>query len=134
MTSRQKSLVQASYAALKPISIEAGVIFFHRLFAVEPSLRYVFCAPVEEQAQKLMRVIAVAVRSLDFMDNSTNTSTPGAGEHIPDAVGACLLWTLQQALGEKFTSEVREAWLSLCGLVSSTLQRGAMASLVAGRC
>lgn len=134
MTSRQKSLVQATYASLKPISLEAGVLFFHRLFAVEPSLRYIFNAPVEEQAQKLMRVLAVAVRSLDFMDSAPNTSTPGAGEQIPDAVGACLLWTFQQILGEKFTAEVREAWLSICGLVSSTLQRGAIASLVAQKC
>lgn len=134
MTSRQKSLVQASYAAVKPIGLEAGILFFHRLFALEPSLRYIYSAPVEEQAQKLMRVIAVAVRSLDFVDSSAGTSCPGAGEQIPDAVGACLLWTLQQVLGERFTVEVRDAWMSLCGLVSTTLQRGAVNNLVAQRC
>ena len=40
-------------------------------------------------------------------------------------VGAALLNTLDKGLGEKFTSEVREAWTAVYGIVADTMKAGA---------
>jgi nitric oxide dioxygenase len=36
-------------------------------------------------------------------------------------VGASLLWTLEQGLGEAYTPETAEAWTVVYGLLSSTM-------------
>lgn len=40
-------------------------------------------------------------------------------------VGAALLSTLEKGLGENFTSEAREAWTTVYGVVSDTMKEGA---------
>ena len=39
-------------------------------------------------------------------------------------VGECLLWTLSQGLGKDFTSETKEAWTAMYGLVSKEMKTG----------
>lgn len=39
-------------------------------------------------------------------------------------VGAALLDTLDKGLGEKFTSEVKEAWTVVYGIVADTMKAG----------
>ena len=41
-------------------------------------------------------------------------------EHY-DIVGATLLWTLEQGLGDNFTDEVKEAWTIAYGLIAGTM-------------
>ena len=36
-------------------------------------------------------------------------------------VGAALLWTLEQGLGEAFTDEVHDAWAAAYGLLSAAM-------------
>ena len=50
-------------------------------------------------------------------------------EHY-DTVGAALLWTLAQGLGEQFTPEVEAAWTALYTLVASTMQEAAAMAAV----
>jgi hypothetical protein len=55
-----------------------------------------------------------------------SSERPGAAA---GEVGAALLWTLEQGLGEAFTPEAREAWAAAYGLLATTMQdaaRGAM--------
>ena len=40
-------------------------------------------------------------------------------------VGAALLSTLKKGLGENFTSEAREAWTAVYGVVADTMKEGA---------
>lgn len=39
--------------------------------------------------------------------------------------GSALLDTLNNGLGDKFTSEVKEAWTGVYGIVANTMQAGA---------
>jgi len=39
-------------------------------------------------------------------------------------VGSALIWTLESALKEKFTPEIKEAWLSLYKVVQSLMEQG----------
>ena len=46
-----------------------------------------------------------------------------APEHF-DLVGAALMWTLEQGLGELFTLEVREAWIVAYGIITNAMLAG----------
>ena len=45
-------------------------------------------------------------------------------EHY-DTVGAALLWTLEQGLGDGFTSEVKDAWATVYGVLAGTMKSAA---------
>jgi hemoglobin-like flavoprotein len=82
-----------------------------------------------EQGAKLMAAIGIVVASLDrlepMLDHIRSLGRRHAGYGVQDAhyvsVGEALLWTLEQGLGAGFTPEVREAWASAYGVLSSTM-------------
>lgn len=133
MTSRQITLVQSSWEKVAPISVEAAALFYQRLFELDPALRALFPTDVTEQGKKLMTMIALVVRGLTRLDQIIPTMQ-GLGRNHVDygvkdedyaTVGAALLWTLEQGLGEAFDSETRDAWSAAYGLLSSTMQEAA---------
>ena len=85
---------------------------------------------MEEQGRKLMRMLDVAVRSLDRVESISPVLKSLGASHVSygvrpehyDVVGAALLWTLRQALGEAFTPEVEEAWTATYGLVAGVMR------------
>jgi hemoglobin-like flavoprotein len=42
-----------------------------------------------------------------------------------DTVGAALLWTLEQGLGDAFTPDVKSAWASAYGVLAGTMKDAA---------
>jgi hemoglobin-like flavoprotein len=42
-----------------------------------------------------------------------------------DTVGAALIWTLEKGLGERFTADVREAWVAVYDLIATTMKGAA---------
>ena len=46
-------------------------------------------------------------------------------DHHYQIVGAALIWTLQQGLGEFFGEREQEAWTVLYGQVAETMREGA---------
>ena len=56
---------------------------------------------------------------------STGPTSYGVKDDDYGAIGAALLWLLEQVLGEEFTPELREAWSEAYLLVSSIMRRGA---------
>lgn len=133
MTTTQKMLVRKSFEAVKPIAQDAGMLFYGRLFHVDPSLRALFRQPIQDQARVLMQMLAAAVGSLERLDTLVPALEDMGRRHLSygvraehyQTVGECLLWTLQQGLGEAFTPEVREAWVTVYGILAGAMQRGA---------
>src|SRR5260370_33593722 len=64
MTPRQIELVQHSFKLVTPILDSATMMFYQRLFELDPSLRYMFHGPLEEQARKLGHVLTLVVKGL----------------------------------------------------------------------
>lgn len=118
MTPQQITLVQESWAKVKPISEQAAALFYGRLFELDPSLRALFKGDMTEQGRKLMAMLNLAVTSLTNLDAILPAVQDLGRRHVqygvPDesyqTVGEALLWTLQQGLGEAFTEDVQEAW------------------------
>ena len=133
MNRNQIALVQDSFEHVRPIAGVAAGLFYDRLFELDPSLRPMFRGDLGEQKIKLMSTLAFAVAGL----NKPETILPavrrlgerhgayGARPEHYQTVGAALLWTLEQGLGEKYTPTVAEAWTAAYGLLSSTMQEAA---------
>ena len=120
MTPDQIKLVQQSFAKVAPISEQAAVLFYDRLFEIAPAVRQMFPNDMTEQRRKLMATLAIVVNGLSNLEmilpaaSSLATRHVAYGakpEHYP-VVGEALLWTLEKGLGADWTPAVAEAWLA----------------------
>ena len=138
LTVRQKDLVQGTFASIATIADDAAILFYQRLFELDPSLRSMFRGDKAEQRKKLMQMITAAVKGLDRLDQLVpvvqNLGRRHAGYGVQDShydtVGAALLWTLEAGLGRQFTPEVKEAWATVYGLLATTMKDAARDALV----
>lgn len=132
MTPAQIALVEQSYAEVRPIAGLAGKLFYERLFEIAPELAPLFKGDIEEQGRKLMAVLTTAISLLRHPDRLQQALEDLGRRHRAygvDAahfapVGEALIWTLEQGLQDRFTSERREAWLALYQGVTATMLRG----------
>jgi hemoglobin-like flavoprotein len=139
MTPRQIKLVQDSFAQVRPIAATAAELFYNRLFSLDPSLRPMFKGDITRQGQMLMSMIGAAVGGLSNLEKLAPVVRELGARHVGygvrtehyATVGAALIWTLEQGLGEKFNHEVREAWTATYGLLSDVMQLGAMEAATA---
>ena len=81
MTGKQKRLVQASFEQVKPIADVAARLFYGCLFELDPRLEALFTGDLEEQGRKLMRMIGLAVKGLDKLDELVPTLLALGGRH-----------------------------------------------------
>lgn len=133
MTGRQIELVQNSFQLVLPGLESAAMIFYDRLFQLDPSLRRMFHSPQQEQARKLGHVLTVVVTGLSRPQQIMGAVKELGRRHLsygvqPEhyaTVGAALLWTLEAGLGDAFTPEVREAWTAAYGFLSDAMQQAA---------
>lgn len=136
MTPYQIQLVRTSFAQVEPIAAQAATIFYNNLFAADPSLRALFRGDMAAQGERLMTMIGAAVGLLErphaLLPVLRSLGARHAGYGVRDAhyatVGGALLLTLEQGLGDAFTTEVREAWTVLYGIVSRTMMEAAAAA------
>src|SRR5260221_8192413 len=65
MHSLQAQLIRESFAEIEPRAAIAALMFYQRLFALDPSLRALFQHDIEQQGVKLMQALKFAVAALD---------------------------------------------------------------------
>jgi nitric oxide dioxygenase len=133
MTPEHIALVQRTFADVLPLADTAAALFYERLFTLDPALRVLFHSDMQEQGRKLMTVLRLAVAGLSRLEALLPMVQQLGVRHrsygVKDAhyatVGAALLWTLQQGLGERFTPEVQAAWTSAYTLLADTMRAAA---------
>jgi hemoglobin-like flavoprotein len=134
MTPEQQSLVRESWRRFEPTLRVAGANFYERLFELDPGAQQLFAGvDLAAQERKLMQMLAEIVRVLDRPDELVSGVAPLGRRHLQygvkdgdyESVGAALIWTLEQKLGEAFTPEVREAWTEAYLLVATVMRRAA---------
>lgn len=130
MTPKEVGLIKASWAAVEPIADAAAGLFYGRLFELDPALQRLFRrTDMAAQRKVLMQTLAVVVKSLDRLDQIVPAVQALGRRHAGygvraahyDTVGAALLWTLEQGLGDGFTQEVRNAWTEAYGTLASVM-------------
>lgn len=130
MTPHQIALVRESFAKVEPIADVAATIFYRRLFDLDPSVRALFAATdMAGQRRNLMQTLTVVVRGLDRLDTivpavealGRRHGTYGVRAEDFETVGAALLDTLEEGLGDAFTPETRDAWATAYGILASVM-------------
>ncbi len=84
---------------------------------------------MKAQHLKLMQMIHICVNGLDRMDRIVPAVQSLGRRHVGygvrngdyDTVGAALLWTLEQGLGDSFDAEVKEAWTNVYGVLAGAM-------------
>ena len=140
MTPRQVDLIRESWTAVEPIQGVAADLFYTRLFELDPALGRLFRnTDMAQQKKILMQTLTVVVKSLDRLDQlvpaieALGRRHAGYGvrpEHY-ETVGAALLWTLGQGLGEAFTPELERAWTEAYSTLASVMIGAAQGEAVA---
>ncbi|MEQ1686764.1 MAG: globin family protein [Burkholderiaceae bacterium] len=121
--------VQQSWALVKPIAPQAAQMFYANLFALDPTLQPLFKGDMAAQGAKLMQMIGAAVGKLDDLGTLVpilqGLGRRHGGYGVMPAhyatVGAALLKTLGEGLGDAFTPAVKQAWTDVYGVIASTM-------------
>lgn len=135
MTPENQALVRDSFAKVVPIAPQAAAMFYDRLFVLDPTLRPLFKGDMVEQGRKLMAMIGTVVANLNKLetivpavqDLGRRHATFGVPPQSYDTVGAALLWTLGQGLGDGFTPEVEAAWTEAYTILATVMKDAAAA-------
>lgn len=133
MTPTQKSLVKETWAQVLPIQETAADLFYTRLFDEYPEVRPMFKGNMQEQGEKLMKMLDLAVNSLDNVEALIEPLKAagkahkeyGVAEEDYQKVAASLLWTLEQGLGDAYTDDVKDAWTATYVTLSGVMIEGA---------
>lgn len=133
MNKKQIQLVQESFEQVKPIAGVAADLFYARLFELDANLRPLFKSDLSEQKHNLMTTLSFAVATLNKPEKILPAVRQlgarhvgyGVAAHHYQTVGAALLWTLAQGLGDQFTLELEEAWTAVYTVLAQTMQEGA---------
>ena len=129
MDHQQLFHVQASFALVQPQTALAAQLFYQRLFYLNPALRPLFQGNNQEQETQLVRMLTVVVNGISQPERTiaglqqlgARHSHYGVKDEDYDTVGAALLWTLRQGLGDAFTEEVEDAWVTAYSLFADQM-------------
>jgi len=132
-TMHQIELVQRTFAVVAPIADDVAVLFYRRLFEIDPTLESMFTGNMADQRRKLMVMLTAAVKGLPRLDRlipvlqdlGRRHADYGVDDRHYETVGEALLWTLEKGLGPDFTPDVREAWTTVYRVLASTMRAGA---------
>jgi len=133
MTPREKQLVRESFPAIREAAVPLALLFYGRLFQLNPALRPLFHQDISVQSRKLMDMLIAVVDSLDHfkelepMLRAMGQRHAGYGvrlEHYATLKSA-LLWAFGQGLGAEFFPDVRAAWAAVIDAVSAAMMAGA---------
>jgi hemoglobin-like flavoprotein len=130
VTPAQIEEVETSFRLVAPIAEPAAKIFYDTLFAMDPALKPLFAGTdMAAQGAKLMTAIGFVVGNLrrpeQLLPVVRELGRRHGGYGVRPGhyatVGAALLSTLEQGLGQAFTPPRREAWAAAYGLLAGVM-------------
>ena len=129
----QKHRLRKTFAIVERQSHVAALVFYQRLFELNPMLRPLFKTDIELQAAKLMDMLSSALSLLEKPEELNETLEELGARHVTygvrtehyETVGEALLAMLSTVLGKDFTADTRRAWTELYQLIATTMLRGA---------
>ena len=133
MNATQTHLVRKSFAVVERQADVAALVFYRRLFELAPGLRPLFKSDIQEQAKKLMEMLAVALnlleRPAELAGELEELGARHAGygtrlEHYA-TVRQALIDMFAEVMGDGFTLEMRQAWGELYDFIEAAMLRGA---------
>ncbi len=131
LNDEERTLVRQSWSLAALDTKLAAQLFYGRLFDQRPDLRAMFGTDMTLQGRKLMDTINFVVDNLDKPDVLEKPVRELGLRHLGygvahedyNDVGSALLWTFGHLMGEKFTDDVKNAWLSVYSQISDQMIR-----------
>jgi hemoglobin-like flavoprotein len=135
VTLRQKQIVSESFPLIREIAIPVALLFYGRLFDLDPSLRQLFKIDMKEQSKKLADMLDALVESIDNWERIVPVLRELGKRHVAygvkeqqyDTLCSALVWAFGQALQPGFDHEVRAAWTAVIRAVNEQMKIGAAA-------
>lgn len=120
---------------IREIAIPVSLLFYRRLFDLDPSLRQLFKIDMKEQSKKFVAMLDSLVDSIDDWEKIVPTLRElgqrhagyGVKEQQYDTVCSALVWAFRQALQPGFDQEVRTAWTAVIQAANEQMKIGAAA-------
>ncbi len=114
-------LVQNSWDGVEPMIDRMAELFYAHLFELNPHVKTLFKADMQQQGRRIMDMIGSVVRHLNAVDKMLPSLQESGARHenygvLPedyDTVAAAFLYALQQCLGDTLTAEVKNAWVDV---------------------
>ena len=134
MSPYQKTLVRETWHQVVPIADTASALFYQRLFEIDPEVRALFDGvDLASQRKKLIQALVLVVGVLDRIEDfvpeikalGRRHAAYGVTDRHYETVGAALLWTLEQGLGDAWTAEAEAAWIAAYGFLAEVMRHGA---------
>jgi hemoglobin-like flavoprotein len=130
VTPEGRRLAQQAFATIQPFADELGMLFYSRLFELDPALRALFKHDLANQAHSLMTMLQLAIEGLDAPEQFTRSLHNLGIRHtgygvLPEqyaTVSAALLWTLAHALGPACTPDVAAALTEVLSIITDRMQ------------
>src|SRR5215471_3864150 len=133
MTGDQIYLLRKSFEIVEQHKHVAALVFYRRLFELDPKLRWLFTTNIEEQSKKLIDMLGLAlslserpeVLQMEVRELGARHATYGVQEEYYETVGRAMLEMLGHVLGEQFTPATRQAWTEFYDFMAETMKTGA---------
>lgn len=130
MTAKERQLVRESFVELGEVAEPLALLFYGRLFALEPGLRRMFPADMAGQSRKLMAMLGAAVERLEdweglvpvLEDLGRRHQGYGVKAHHYALVLEAMLWSIGQTLSGGAGPELRQAWRQMLVEVATAMQ------------
>ncbi|MDJ0537047.1 MAG: globin family protein [Xenococcaceae cyanobacterium MO_207.B15] len=132
--SLQVELLEQSFEAIKPSANDFVNSFYNNLFTANPEAKPLFATTnMTEQKKKLLGSLVLVVENLrkpEVLDDTLrglgarHIKYGALPEHYP-LVGNALLTTFEQYLKDKWTPDVKQAWIDAYGTISQMMLDGA---------
>ena len=131
MTRDQAQIVEDSFAAIGPVTLEMGEAFYENLFDLAPGVRALFARETGEQSMRFAEVLAHIISNLRAPEHLLPIMRRlGARHHELGVVAAyyepfkaALLKTLGERMRDRWTPEVESAWSSTYDMVATEMQK-----------
>ena len=129
----QDQLIRDSFEIVHEMPEAIAMLFYGRLFNLDPSLRKMFKVDMKTQSKKLMDTLTAVVDSLEHFDRMRPMLRELGRKHAVEygvkrehyqLVQDALLWAFGQALQPHFYPETKAAWKAVLDDISKEMQAG----------
>jgi len=132
VTPNQRNLVQGSWLQIKENSKPLECLFYQKLAELNPNLKVIFKANLEDQGHRLVTMIDHTVSMLDDVSGLFSAARQ-LSKHYPSlfkandqdyaVVAKALLLALAQSQDEPFDAELKQAWVVVYSMLAETLRK-----------
>src|SRR5215471_5111918 len=132
MTVAQRDLVRQSFELIREDAGPFMLLFYGKLFEMDPSARNLFHHDISLQGRKLMDMLADVVNSLDNFQSlrprlaelGRKHASYGVRSEQYETLTSALLWAIAQLLEGNFNPAAKEAWRLALTTVCEAMKAG----------